>query len=449
MVRSLTALAALLAVLGIQQTAGACPFCSAVNRTLSEELDAVDVAAIGKLVAASTSNNPNVAPKATFEIVKVLKGDKLLGSKRQVETLFFSQAKPGDLFVLTATEPPHLAWSSPIAITPAGEAYFSKLVSLPRGPKRLEFFLGYLEHKDELLAKDAFDEFAKAPYSDVKAMKDKINHVKIVGWVTDTESVVAGRRRLYFTMLGITGGPEDVPMLVAMLRSPDSKQRQGLDALIGCLLVLDKEKALPLVEELYLSNRKADFADTYSAIVALRTVGTELNVVSTKRICESMRLVLDRPTLADLVIPDLARWEDWSVMPRLVELFKKADDKTAWVRVPVVNFLRACPLPEAKKHLAELQKLDPETFERANSFFPFGAGAPVPPADTPAPNKASQVTPAGSAEKLLASRSSPDDLPNLTARESPPVNPFALVGVPFIAGCLLYGVMNGILRGGA
>ena len=32
--------------------------------------------------------------------------------------------------------------------------------------------------------------------------------------------------------------------------------------------------------------------------------------------------MLDRPQLADLVIPDLARWEDWSVMDRLVELFK-------------------------------------------------------------------------------------------------------------------------------
>ena len=55
----------------------------------------------------------------------------------------------------------------------------------------------------------------------------------------------------------------------------------------------------------------------------------------------------DRPELADLVIPDLSRWEDWTVMDRLVELFEKADDESNWVRVPVINFLRACPLPEA------------------------------------------------------------------------------------------------------
>jgi hypothetical protein len=81
--------------------------------------------------------------------------------------------------------------------------------------------------------------------------------------------------------------------------------------------------------------------------------------------------MLDRPQLADLVIPDLARWEDWEAMPRLVELFKTADEKSSWVRVPVINYLRACPLPEAKKYMAELEKIDPAAVRRANSFFPF------------------------------------------------------------------------------
>ncbi|MEX2111857.1 MAG: hypothetical protein WD845_01645, partial [Pirellulales bacterium] len=44
--------------------------------------------------------------------------------------------------------------------------------------------------------------------------------------------------------------------------------------------------------------------------------------------------------------------------------------------VPVVNYLRACPLPQAKERLDELAELDPETVKRANSFFPF-AGTPA------------------------------------------------------------------------
>ena len=62
-------------------------------------------------------------------------------------------------------------------------------------------------------------------------------------------------------------------------------------------------------------------------------------------------MMLERPQLADLVIPDLARWEDWSVMDRLVDLFKNANDDSNWVRVPVINYLRACPLPAAKERI--------------------------------------------------------------------------------------------------
>jgi hypothetical protein len=86
-------------------------------------------------------------------------------------------------------------------------------------------------------------------------------------------------------------------------------------------------------------------------------------------------MMLDRPQLADLVIPDLARWEDWSVSDRLVELFKKSNEESSWVRVPVINYLRACPLPDAKQKIEELAKIDPESIKRANSFFPLGAAA--------------------------------------------------------------------------
>jgi hypothetical protein len=95
--------------------------------------------------------------------------------------------------------------------------------------------------------------------------------------------------------------------------------------------------------------------------------------------------MLDRPELADLVIPDLARWQDWSAMDRLVKLFKDADQNSSWVRVPVINYLRACPLPEAKQHIEELAKIDPDAVKRASSFFPFPVANPANPAATPAP----------------------------------------------------------------
>ena len=74
--------------------------------------------------------------------------------------------------------------------------------------------------------------------------------------------------------------------------------------------------------------------------------------------------------MADLIIPDLARWEDWSQLDRLVAMFKSADAKTTYVRMPIINYVRACPLPAAKQALEEFQQIDPEAVKRSLTFFP-------------------------------------------------------------------------------
>ena len=144
--------------------------------------------------------------------------------------------------------------------------------------------------------------------------------------------------------------------------------------MLGCYLMLAGTEGMALVEELFLKNPQAEYADTYAAIMALRFLGTETEAVPRERILEGLHCLLDRPELADLVIPDMARWEDWSQVERLVKLFKEADSKSSWVRVPIINFLRACPNPEAKSHLEELARIDPDAVKRAETFFPFGGG---------------------------------------------------------------------------
>jgi len=71
----------------------------------------------------------------------------------------------------------------------------------------------------------------------------------------------------------------------------------------------------------------------------------------------------------------------------LVDLFVKADPDNNWVRVPVVNYLRACPLPTAKKALEKLEAIDPESVRRANTFFSI----PVPSRETGKSDSSSSV----------------------------------------------------------
>ena len=109
-----------------------------------------------------------------------------------------------------------------------------------------------------------------------------------------------------------------------------------------------------MIDELFLANQKSPYADTYAAIMAIRFQGTEGDVIPRSALVESLHHVLDRKDLADLVIPDLARWSDWSQIDRLTKLFIEADPENNWVRVPVVNYLRACPEPAAKAGTAEI-----------------------------------------------------------------------------------------------
>ena len=385
----------------------ACPFCSAVSQTLSEEMASMDAAVIGRLIAVPKVSPAGASaldevPKAKFAIVEILKGETALNGVQQIEALCFGDVKAGDKFLIMGVDPPRVAWTTPMKVSDRAIEYLQQLRKLPeKGPDRLAFFQDYLEDEDAILSRDAYDEFARAPYAEVQLLEGRMDHDELVGWIRDLEIPVS-HRRLYLVMLSVCGGPGDLPMLEQMLRAEDRKAKAGLDALIGAYLVLAGPAGMPLVEDLFLKNKDAEYADTYAAIMALRFHGSETDVIPRQRILEAFRHMLDRPQLADLVIPDLARWQDWSQMDRLATLFKDADEQSSWVRVPVINFLRACPKPEAAELIKELEKIDPEAVKRANTFFPFGGGA-----SSPAPNDSSAV-PKGSRERFVA-LSRPDD----------------------------------------
>ena len=88
--------------------------------------------------------------------------------------------------------------------------YVDKLQALPEaGAERLAFFQEHLEDEDPLLAQDSYDEFARAPYADVIALGPQMKRERLLEWINDPTVGPSGRR-LYLTMLGICGKPEDV-----------------------------------------------------------------------------------------------------------------------------------------------------------------------------------------------------------------------------------------------
>ncbi len=371
--------------------AQACPFCNAVALTFSEEIAGNDVAVIAKMIKAPPKDSAKgsspgggsatfATGKATFEVVQVLAGAEVLGETKKFEALYFGDNPVGSTFLMLGVKP-GIDWATPILVSERARKYLNQAIELPKeGPDRLAFFQDYLEDEDDTLARDAYDEFAKTPFAGVKDLKDRMKHDKIVEWIRNPK-VTASRRRLYLTMLGVCGDKKDAQMLEEMLKVNDGKPKPALDAMVAAYLRLKGPDAMDLIDDLYLKNKDAEYTDTYSTIMALRFHGQEEKTIPRERLLVGFRYMLDRPKLADMVVGDLARWEDWTVMDRLVDLFKKPDEDSTFIRVPVINYLRVCPLPKAKEYLAELAKIDPKAMKQAETFFQLKPQQPAPAAD--------------------------------------------------------------------
>jgi hypothetical protein len=175
------------------------------------------------------------------------------------------------------------------------------------------------------------------------------------------------------------GGPISLPVWAELVDQDERRKKLGLDAMVACYLTLRGPEGLDLIDERFLNNPKTEYTYFYSTIMALRFHGEEkTSPVPRERLLESMRLVLDNPEFAEQVIPDLARWEDWSVLDKLVSMYK-ASDEHGYVRQPVVTYLTvASEQPgdvgtRATKAIAELEELDPEGVKQARSLMAFGA----------------------------------------------------------------------------
>jgi len=512
--------------------AAACPFCSVESQTLSEETQAADAVVLAKLLKEAPPTNDEVSEAATtdpnsgtaiFEVVEVLRGQEKLDGAKEINVVYFGEPDRERVFLVVGLGSDQVDWTTPLPLSPAAVDYVRKLPSVPQsGADRVAYFQDYLEHVDPLLAQDAYDEFARAPYADVQALGPRMKHDKLVEWIADLE-ISPSRRRLYFTMLGVCGNKDDLPLLESMIVSDfdviepylnqmvscglamggsislpmlidvfeqdERRKKLGLDALIACYLQLRGPEGLDLIDERFLRNPGAEYTYIYSTIMALRFHGDEeTGVVPRERLLSSMRLLLDNNDFADQVILDLSRWEDWSVLDRLVEMFKKSDT-SGYVRQPVVTYLTvASEQPgdvgsRATAALAELETLDPETVKQARNLMAFGAlgraragGAA---ADAEKSNETATADPSqGFAASAEDDATDTADMPDPatfgkrqqvakpaaveptstasrpivpTATAEPPVemNRLLMVGVPLAAAALLMGIYWLILRAGA
>ena len=357
-------------------------FCGAVSATFTEEIDLSDMAVYAKLVKLAPNAGTNAqttgvddVPRATFIVDKVLKGEKFVKRDIEFQAIYFGEAKPGTKFLLYGASQPKPEWGTPIEMSPALEKYLDVVLALPedRGERALAM-QPYMLDEDSMVRQDAYNEFATTEYKDLQRVSKQfdLNQIRENLKNLDHEDSLLA---LNYTLLGICGGPEDLPMLEGRLLAKDDLERKRLDALLGCYLMLKGEAGLPLVEQQFVETdlKAQNFSRLYRVLLALRFHGDDGKSVSKDKIAPVLRKFLDYPKYADLVIPDLARWQDWTVADRVMELYRDKENMAPFVRDPAAKYMRLCPLPVAEGYLAEMQKIDPDAYKRA-MLFPITPG---------------------------------------------------------------------------
>ncbi len=162
-----------------------------------------------------------------------------------------------------------------------------------------------------------------------------------------------------------------------------SRANTGHIDLFGYLL-LTGEEGLDWLDVQYIQNANRELYETFAAFDAMRAMWIYGdNRISPDRLRQSLRILLDRPSLADLVILDLARWNDWSVMDRLMDMYDEEEYQDPFIKRAIVRFMliaekddtvvKKGELPEhVKKAASNLKKLrheDPITVQRAKRYF--------------------------------------------------------------------------------
>ena len=136
---------------------------------------------------------------------------------------------------------------------------------------------------------------------------------------------------------------------------------------------------------------KVPFSEIYAAMQAVRFMWTYGgDRIPQERLKQSLRLLLDRPDMADVVITDLSRWRDWAAMDRVAALYDAEGYDVPAIDRAIVKYLLEAErdLPEspgkagadedeaapehvtkAREHLAKIAEADPQVVERAKRLL--------------------------------------------------------------------------------
>lgn len=403
----------------------ACPFCLAPLQTWSEVVRDADVVCLAKLISADAGED-GAAASAVLQVTKSHKGSQFaVGQTIHVKQYVYG--KPGDLFLMTgqrkAPESRRLvetfatdadgnavAGGGPcrfptkkdlqqkpairqVAATDAdrtdveseakkvltwnyieatSNTVYDYIVSAPKmdADDRLTYFLPFLEHAESQIAADAWGEFANADYETICKVRTKFDSDKLRQWITQADTSPE-RLGLYGMMLGLCGNQDDAAFLRRQILSGSSDElRFGIEGLMGGLLLITKERGLEFLEQQLITRSDVTGAESLAVIQALQFAWTyEPDLIAKDRLRSALHPYLEKSSVRELVIRNMARWNDWSGLEKLPPLFEvAAADRDSGTQRAIIGYLLTCRKSESAE--PSLQQRADSVLEEIRSAEP-------------------------------------------------------------------------------
>lgn len=336
--------------------------------------------------------------QSEFEILAIAKdtadeytlGQKIVvdpyWNRRQTSTLILFKKKfdPEDDYRWFDSEPvSREAWSYAIAAP--------SINLLPSD--RLPYYVKHLNASDKFIRSDAVAELRQAKLNDLIAMKDHMDREFLVRSLADPD-VTAYQMDLFGILLGICGTESDGEVLLSMIENdqenrPQPSHFQYQTGIITGFLLLQGEKGITSLETSIWNVDHHNFADFYAVMKALTyLLESPPENLPRNQLLATLREMLKRPDVTDLIIYSLAKAEDWEILDEILKLYDDKEYDQPNINREIIRYVWNCAhswdgkvtseLPDyvstAKKALKKFEQSNPKIYQQAVRGFQMKQG---------------------------------------------------------------------------
>ena len=373
-----------------------CPLCEAIGSTISDDLQAPAIGVIVRINECRTRDDGAgfdlmvdfVASVGTQKVVPKFNGVFSFDPIDKGKNILLIGTPDVASTTTTSLNEITWLWNTPLELTDASSSYIQNLpLANQSESERLTYFYKNLFSKDSQISDDAYSECARISIATIReeSFRQIFDKQKLIDALRNPD-FPARYKSFLWMVLAVHGERQDapifnelaLPLITEELKNSEAETIQAatlanypwLAASMACYARLGGEPSLEFLESKLLGNKNCPVGVKSAAISAIRVLGSDLAPSQMSRSARALAHVLNDPFAADLVIPDLARWEHWDTIPQLSQLFYMPESEQGLARYLIINYMRHCPLPQAAAELQKMRAHDPKSYRRALTMVP-------------------------------------------------------------------------------